>query len=627
MIQVSSHDVLRVSTSSRRSTSPESIHRMAVRPSFDESDDSIDDSDQQKPAENPIGETQQLRETRNELAPISRLPHELLAQVFVYLRKMYPVSFERSTDSSYWLHITRVCRRWRTTAFDCPNLWAFISLEESLLSVRIAKEMLKRSKMAPLTVTGHLYNHNLHLLENITKEDFHRIQVLDIYCDRPRVEDFRRSFLVHLSSPSLRLESLRLGLGRGLYSADHGDKFQVSLPGEIISKAPCLREVDLTAIGIQWESLSLCTHLCSLKLDDIYPRPTLFQVLDVLRAAPLLRVISLAHSLPDQRVYSDDRSAIRLDHLQSLTLEGHLHDCALLLSRIQHPSATRLKCHFRTKGGAAIKLNHIKDVIASIADRLRNTSSQPQSPNSLITIQSARLGDSSGRGMDIYLFDQPLRLSQKPSPFLTHLRDAAAVVISFDSSFPWTSCAHATTCLFTTFDLSRLYSLDICCGSYKLPPAEILCTTFGSLPHLEEIKLHEHLRGALKDALLRDPRTPSAAGIPPVRLSPPATAYFPALKIFVFENGDFGNRKNDETMNNLEKIFEFRNKRNLPIKRLVLNNNRCLRDWRLRQFLDYVVSVEVDGEIVEESELGWDTEEETVYSDPMTDESYLSSDS
>ncbi|KAJ3561693.1 hypothetical protein NP233_g10038 [Leucocoprinus birnbaumii] len=559
-------------------------------------------------------EIRQLYETRNELAPISILPPEVLGQVFVHLRKTYPLSFERFLNSQDWLRVTRVCRRWRKIAYNCPHLWAFIALEDTPESIRQAKIMLKRSKKAPLTVKGHLYGRNVPLLEEIMKDHFPRMKALDVYCDRHRMKDFHRSFLNHLSTPSLQLESLRLGLGREYVGGRDEQRPKATLPGDILSKAPHLYEVDLTAIGIQWASLSLCTRLCILKLDDVYPRPSFTQVLDVLKAAPLLQVISLAQCLPDQRVISESYPLVRLKHLESLSLEGQFHDCALLLTLIQHPSSTRLKCHFRAKGGAAIKLKHITEAMNNIANKIRDVSTQMQSTPPT-TIQSARLSDSSGRGLDIYLFDQPLKLTDKPNVLQAYLKNAA-LVISFDSSFPWKSCAHAMKCLFTSFDLSHLYSLDINCGSYKLPEADIICATCGSLPLLEEIKIHEHLRGALNDSLLRS--LPKITKKKNTNDSPSsAKVYFAALKTFIFENGQFSKRNSPETATNLEKILSFRHKRDVPIRRLVLNKNKHLRDWQLGEYLRYTSSVEVDGEAVDDSGLEWDTAEETDLSDSL----------
>ncbi|KAI6040833.1 hypothetical protein EDC04DRAFT_3089376, partial [Pisolithus marmoratus] len=71
--------------------------------------------------------------------PISRLPNELLAQIFLVLRDKQK-------------NLAGVSRRWRAVIMDIPSIWSNINLDLCKNSV-LLKLHLERSHQAPLTVS------------------------------------------------------------------------------------------------------------------------------------------------------------------------------------------------------------------------------------------------------------------------------------------------------------------------------------------------------------------------------------------------------------------------------------------------------------------------------------------
>jgi hypothetical protein len=66
-----------------------------------------------------------LKTRRNALAPISRLPSELLSEIFT----IYAASHNSQDDFTCgttiaWIGITQVCRHWRAVSSDCARMWA-----------------------------------------------------------------------------------------------------------------------------------------------------------------------------------------------------------------------------------------------------------------------------------------------------------------------------------------------------------------------------------------------------------------------------------------------------------------------------------------------------------------------
>lgn len=97
-----------------------------------------------------------LRAKRNALSPVSRLPDELLATVFILHACQNHIS-EWAKDTAFsiapvrvppWVRVSYVCRRWRMVALGCPTLWTYVFF----LSRKWMTVLLRRSQMAPLRV-------------------------------------------------------------------------------------------------------------------------------------------------------------------------------------------------------------------------------------------------------------------------------------------------------------------------------------------------------------------------------------------------------------------------------------------------------------------------------------------
>ncbi|KAI0061908.1 hypothetical protein BV25DRAFT_714199 [Artomyces pyxidatus] len=113
-----------------------------------------------------------LNTCRNDRAPISRIPSELLGRIFHFLSRRE--ALQPRTPEAGWISVTHVCRRWRHTALQYPGLWSNIIFS---LGLRWTEEMLARSKTVPLDVlvTGTLRPRESQLvIEHLDRtEDLH----------------------------------------------------------------------------------------------------------------------------------------------------------------------------------------------------------------------------------------------------------------------------------------------------------------------------------------------------------------------------------------------------------------------------------------------------------------------
>ena len=87
-----------------------------------------------------------IRARRNKLSPISRLPVEILCNIFSLIQDKD--TFSSAQNPKSWIKFSQVSQYWRLSALSAPELWAEIPLPYP----RWAQEMLIRSKMAKLTI-------------------------------------------------------------------------------------------------------------------------------------------------------------------------------------------------------------------------------------------------------------------------------------------------------------------------------------------------------------------------------------------------------------------------------------------------------------------------------------------
>lgn len=91
------------------------------------------------------------RRGRNDLAPVSRLPCELLREIFrLSVRDQY---VKTCCWFAPWFSITHVCHRWRTVAISYPQLWTLIFFNPNRdCTFEVATMFAERSQECPLDI-------------------------------------------------------------------------------------------------------------------------------------------------------------------------------------------------------------------------------------------------------------------------------------------------------------------------------------------------------------------------------------------------------------------------------------------------------------------------------------------
>jgi len=272
-----------------------------------------------------------LKRTRNSLLNVSKLPPEVLGNIFGWnvIRKG---DFDGLDKGSH--NFLLVCHHWFEVASRTAGLWGFWGTNPEEWA-----RFYRRSGTAPLDLVlgGHGYD---------TK--YFDATLRDVLEDRAAEDTIRR---VHLDAGGLirsildsltpdceelrsnSMESLILW-NRSKVPVDVSDFFAHY-------RFPKLQHLNLNNCSISsWDRLgSQTSALSTLELDFSYssPTPTISQSLSILSSNPALRrVVLRGRAVPDG-VGGKSSARVQLRHLEFLHLDGDSRHVFNLLNQLDHP--------------------------------------------------------------------------------------------------------------------------------------------------------------------------------------------------------------------------------------------------------------------------------------------------
>ncbi|KAI0319096.1 hypothetical protein OF83DRAFT_1112141 [Amylostereum chailletii] len=203
------------------------------------------------------------RNRNHKYLPVSRLPSELLASIFAFVRAD---STHESTQKDSWAPVyvgyailIHTCHRWRKIALATPALWVDISIPQ--MPQKWGEMLLERSASMPIFVDARTEADHVRLpgflTTTILANHRSRIRKLRIFQpggswgDRPNPTDVVS--VLTQSMPLLESVDLRLSTGSSRF------------PPEILSNAPKLTRLSTVDCYISWEA-SLFSQLVELEL-------------------------------------------------------------------------------------------------------------------------------------------------------------------------------------------------------------------------------------------------------------------------------------------------------------------------------------------------------------------------
>ena len=270
-----------------------------------------------------------MRLRSNTLAPISSLPNEIIAAIFILLRSLGTVG---QPGVHLVLRVANVCHLWREIALSHPLLWSHIDF--TTVSTAGATEMLARAKMAPLYLEAKVPFYQwddarFFTLQKELQTHISHIRHLEISAEYFRL----RTILEGLISPAPTLEHLSLSIAK----CPGRRPFQVSVPDALFDGiTPRLSSLHLYNCNISWKS-PLLKGLENLTL-SVSTRPSLTDWLDALEEMPQLKRLVLDTASPiTPRLPFDIRRTVSLPFLMHLDISASVLDCGLALTHLVLP--------------------------------------------------------------------------------------------------------------------------------------------------------------------------------------------------------------------------------------------------------------------------------------------------
>ena len=291
-----------------------------------------------------------LRQLKNSLAPINRLPPEILALIATF----------RESEKDL-MNATAVCKYWHRTLVSAPNLWNNIVCGRDVTSPHVHM-YLERSGSVP--IVAQIHARASRLLSPHTE----RISRLTMSVDNPsdigEIAD-------HLSKPAPLLEKITLRVAcRGRHSLMLPPKFfegflstakVMILHGRALSPGPC----ELSRLT----KFLLDTDLCA---------PTSADILDSLEQMPSLQVFkaSLCRRTPRDHVPGDRVVTLRGLEEISITIDQNLFASVAspIFPSLRLPSARKVT--LKSVNASGVPLTPILPL--SFEDRLPGLSVVPK---------------------------------------------------------------------------------------------------------------------------------------------------------------------------------------------------------------------------------------------------------
>ena len=273
-----------------------------------------------------------LKRARNSLLNVSKLPPEVLGDIFRWNVTLKGDFGGLGRESHNFL---LVCHYWLEVASSTPELWSFWGN-----TPKDWARWCRRSGTAPLDL----------VLNANTDDDNFDTTLFGILQDRANRDTIRRIHLKAVDSELLSSIISSLTAGSGVPQSSGVESFILQNESDELvdvsdffayNHFPKLRRLELSDCTMSsWNLItSRITTLTTLDLDlnSLEPAPSTLQLLSVLASNPTLRKVALfGYATPDEGAKSPS-SRVSLHYLKELRLGGDPQTVFGILGRLDHP--------------------------------------------------------------------------------------------------------------------------------------------------------------------------------------------------------------------------------------------------------------------------------------------------
>jgi len=287
-----------------------------------------------------------VRSVRNDFAPINRIPPEVFSLIPDYWR---------SCDMDEMLiTLTHVCHGWRELFISRSSLWASLDC----MRVEKTRVYIERSKSSPLEIILETsvdggYSINALLL---AAPHIERLGSLAICGPSNILADLSKHFI----RPTPLLRKLKIDLD---FDRTRAPDFPGALFGGDISS---LRSLSLSGFttNLHWRNLVNITSFRLCHFPGTVDPPFTTRLLDFFESAPLLRDITLRHSIPTSSDAPPER-LVSLPHLKELSTTSQRAQ-SILLNHLSIPNGALLLIAFTFNGESSPLLDNLPKTLNNL---------------------------------------------------------------------------------------------------------------------------------------------------------------------------------------------------------------------------------------------------------------------
>jgi len=499
-----------------------------------------------------------LKSRRNELSPVSRLPVEILCNIFSFVVNDSDANISiRVRSPKSWTNTSQVSRHWRSTALSAPELWTDIPLNYP----RWAQEMLTRSKMAKLTIRSGFYFDisNPRAIETVRSclYEMNRVEVLKLTSTLGLILEEIFRDLPTKSAPQLHTLHIR---SQSFHSA-------CSIHEDFLYDTERLQCVELINCKISWDS-RLLTGLTRLCLENsMKANSSIIQVLYALQRMPALTDLRLKDSISDDSEGPSTYPDVDLPCLRVLHISSGVGALTTFLRHITIPHSVIWDLTCREKQSTQIDFTNFLSVLAT------------KFLSSLV-IRSLDLQVIDNTGLEFNLWTTASR-----SQF-----QLLQLVLTWPSpaSLQPRNYVKALTCAFDVMSLPFLTQLQISTWDYI--DSQTWVKTFGKLPLLKRVCVQNSASHSFFEALVYKTKAAEKSNTAICNVS------FPKLRHIDLEGINFfgGDLKSTSVDMLLDCLME-RRERNAEVQELRLERCYYISSDDVERLKEIVVDVTWDG--------------------------------
>lgn len=443
-------------------------------------------------------------------SPLYQLPPELLSRCFWFLATLeHPQAADLwgvphyVTVSGYslgWIRVTHVCSLWRNVCIADARLWANIPCA---MGSRWTKEMILRSKAAPLSIQIPNFDAASDLFTSIVRDQTSRIQELTIMADADGLASVFSEMPVAQMLDTLALTQ----------SARPNDFHFVALSAHLGTLLPRLRRLILSEIQLPPTTSSLFSTLVELSIETnhlhttrAYPSEDLIgtagNLFAILEATPLLERLSIRRCLP--RMPSTIPSTghlLALPRLARLTLDAPTRDIALFLAHIEIPQPVQLDFICSPQGSTFVQeLEHGSSLFKFIS---AHTCHVKFPPVHTLSIAPYNVPSYENHALSIKTWSIPD--NHNGPPLFAHRNDDSTFSLAYEFKYAKTP-SFVTIC--ELFDITQLNVLRVArVYGWKPVKPETWLVALAKVQNLRAVAPIGDLTTSFYSALLLTPRT------------------------------------------------------------------------------------------------------------------------